>query len=77
MQEFIKDAILANEFPDLSLIRLVELTIHSIQNERPLFPCLLDEPAFYRKHFFYWVREALEEKKMLEQIQARDPFNEE
>jgi hypothetical protein len=77
MQEFIKDAILTNEFRDLPLVRLVELTVYSIQNERPIFPCLLDEPAFYRKHFSYWVREALEEKKMLEQMQARDPFGEE
>ncbi len=74
MEEHIKDAILANEFTDLVLLRLVELTLSSIQEERPLFPGLIEEPVFFRKYFHLWVSEALEEKKAMEQARAVDPF---
>jgi hypothetical protein len=77
MQEYVKDAIITNEFRDLVLIRLVELTIYSIQADKPLYINPLDEPAFYRKQFNLWVREALEEKKALEQAERFDPFSEE
>ncbi len=69
MEEHVKDAILTDEFSDLVLLRLVDLTITAIQEERPLFPNLLEEPAFYRKNFRLWVREAMEERKALEQAQ--------
>ncbi len=75
MEDYVKDAILTNEFTDLCLIRLVDLTITSIRNNRPLFPTLLDEPVFFRKYFYLWVSEALEEKKMLAEAEARDFLN--
>ena len=79
MEEYVKDAILTNEFTDLVLLRLVELTIASDQESRdnlcrPLFSSVLQEPVFFRKHFRLWVIEALEEKRTLD-AQA-DPFSE-
>ncbi len=76
MQEFVKDAILTGELDDINLIQLVDLTIYAIQNEKSLFLSPLDEPAFYRKKFYIWVREALEEKKALLQAEQFDPFRE-
>lgn len=75
MEECVKDAILTNEFTDLVLLRLVELTIYSIRSDRPLFPNPMQEPTFYRKYFRKWVDEALEEKKVISE--ARNPFTEE
>ncbi len=46
MAEHVKDAILVNEFQDLVLLRLVDLTVSAIRLDRPLFPSLLEEPAF-------------------------------
>jgi hypothetical protein len=74
MEEYVKDCLLTNEFTDLVLLRLVELTIASDQEGRPLFSNLLSEPVFFRKHFRLWVSEALEEKKALDQ--QADPFSE-
>lgn len=70
-----KDAIITNAFTDLVLLRLVDLTITSNQSGQPLFPNLLAEPVFFRKYFRLWVREALEEKKQLDE-QNNDPFAE-
>lgn len=77
MEEHVKDAILTNEFTDLVLLQLVELTIYSIRNDRPLFPNLMQEPTFYRKNFRQWVVEAMEEKRVMDEAQDRNPFIEE
>lgn len=77
MEEYVKDAIITNEFTDLCLLRLVELTIYSIRNDRPLFPNPLQEPAFYRKYFRQWVDEAIEEKRVISEAQGHNPFTEE
>ena len=69
MEEHVKDAILTNEFHDLVLLRLVELTIAAERTGQPIFPDLLHTPVFFRKHFQYWIREALEEKKVMEDPQ--------
>ncbi len=74
MGEFVKDAILLNEFHDLVLLRLVELSIAAIRTERPLFSSLIEEPAFYRKYFQVWVREALDEKDKLLSSQSEEVF---
>lgn len=70
MEERVKDAILTNEFTDLVLLRLVEITIAAIREGRALFPGPLQEPVFYRKHFHRWVREALDEQRMMEEAQS-------
>ena len=67
MEEYVKDAILTDEFDDLVLLRLVELAVAADREEQPLFPSILQTPVFFRKYFSYWVREALEEKKGMEQ----------
>ncbi len=77
MEEVVKDAVLTGEFSDLVLLRLIDLTATSIQDKRPLFPGLMDEPVFYRKYFYPWVNEALEEKKTMLAAQTRDVFSEE
>jgi len=74
MEEYVKDAILVNEFHDLVLLRLVELTIAAVRTDRPLFSSLIEEPAFYRKYFQVWVREALDEKEKLIASQHEDVF---
>ncbi len=74
MEEFVKDAILLNEFHDLVLLRLVELSIAAVRTERPLFSSLIEEPAFYRKYFQVWVREALDEKDKLLSSQSEEVF---
>ncbi len=77
MEDFVRDAILENDFHDLVLLRLVELTIADVQGSRPLFPGLIEEPAFYRKCFRQWVSEALEERRASEEYLDRKPFQEE
>ena len=74
MEEFVKDALLLNEFHDLCLLRLVELTVAAIRTERPLFSSLIEEPSFYRKYFQVWIREALDEKEKLLNAQSEDVF---
>jgi hypothetical protein len=67
MEEYVKDCILTNEYTDLVLLRLVEITIYSIHNDRQVFPSLIQEPVFYRKNFRVWVSQALEEKRAMEE----------
>lgn len=62
MGDTVKDAILTNEFHDYPLYRLVDLTITAITEDRPMFPTVFGEPAFYRT-FRQWVQEALDEKE--------------
>ena len=40
---------------------MLELAVYSILNDRPLFDQPLDEPAFYRRYFYRWVKEGIEE----------------
>lgn len=68
MGEYVKDAILTGDFHDLVLLRLVELTIAADRTKEPLFSSLLQTPAFFRKYFAAWVREALEEKQEMERL---------
>lgn len=65
MEEYVKDAMLVNEFQDLVLLRLVELAVTAIRTERPLFPSIIQEPVFFSKYFQVWIREALEERDKL------------
>ncbi len=74
MADYVKDAVLANEFHDLVLLRLVELTISAERSGRLLFSSLLDEPVFFRKYFQEWVHEALEERDRLMASQAVETF---
>ncbi len=74
MEDFVRDAILENDFHDLVLLRLVELTIADVQGSRPLFASLIEEPAFYRKCFRQWVSEALDERRASEEFAARGMF---
>lgn len=66
MEDYVKDAILVNEFSDLVLLRLVNITMRSIISGRPLFQSVLDEPVFFRDYFQTWVQEAMEEKKRMQ-----------
>jgi hypothetical protein len=72
MAEYVKDAILMNEFRDLVLIRLIDLTVTAERTGRPLFSTLLEEPVFFRKYFQVWIREALEERDRLASAQAEN-----
>ena len=65
LEEAVKDHILTGD-GDPVLRVLVDLTAASITEERPLFPNLLEEPAFFRKYFKSWVREGLLERAKLQ-----------
>lgn len=54
---------------DLVLNNLVELALASIREERPLFRGILEEPTFWRRHFFRWVKNWVEEEEALSQAQ--------
>jgi len=49
------------------LNHLVELSIASHRDGRPLFSNILDEPAFWRRHFHRMVKEVLDEEQALQQ----------
>ncbi len=51
------------DIDDPVLDTLIELTLQSDTENRPLFPNLIDEPIFYRKYFKRWVHEGLLEYK--------------
>lgn len=53
---------LTGESDDPILQGLLEITIASLNDGRPLFATLLEEPAFYRKFFKNWVIEGLRER---------------
>ncbi len=54
---------------DLTLNLLVETTIASILEKRPLFPSIAEEPLFYRRYFYRWVKEALDDEAALRKAQ--------
>ena len=62
LEDVVKDAILTDNFDDPVLTRLIEITLASITEKRPLFPSILDEPEFYRSHFRRWVEEGMQER---------------
>jgi hypothetical protein len=61
LEEAVNDAVLTETTDDRVLAFLLELTITSLTEERPLFPNPLDEPLLYRRHFRKWVEEGLRE----------------
>jgi hypothetical protein len=69
LEDSIKDAILTGSTPDPVLSVLLEITINSVTTGRPLFDNPLKEPAFYRRKFYPWVKEGIEEYR---KVQAGD-----
>jgi hypothetical protein len=63
-------AALGGDSDDLVLNTLIEVTIASIEEERPLFGSILEEPAFWRRHFYRWIKEYLEEEDALRKAQG-------
>ena len=47
---------------DIALNLLVEMTITSILEKRPVFPTIAEEPLIYRRYIYRWVKEALNEE---------------
>ena len=62
LEDTVKDAILTDDYEDAVLTRLIEITLASITEKRPLFPSILDEPEFYRRYFRRWVEEGMQER---------------
>ncbi len=61
MEELVKIATRdGSDDPTLDL--LVEMTIASILEKRPIFHSLAEEPLFYRRYIYRWVKEALDEE---------------
>lgn len=65
MEDTVEEAILAGTTNDPVLMTLVELTIVSIRESRPLFSNLMDEPILYR-HFRQAVERGLANLKKIE-----------
>ncbi len=68
MEEQVKIAV-RDGSDDASLNLLVETTIASILDSRPLFLSLAEEPLFYRRYIYRWVKEALDEDAALRNAQ--------
>jgi len=74
MAEAINDAIISGNTDDPILDTLLELVVFSVANNRPLFLDPIEEPIFYRRYFYVWVQEALEDAaKINKAIHGKDP----
>ena len=71
MEEVVRSCV-TGEIPDAIIGLIVELTVAAIQEDRPLFPNLLDEPVFYRRYIKRWVREELDQNSAILKKQAAD-----
>jgi hypothetical protein len=58
MDDAVGDAVISGATHDPVLAALIDITIASIREDRPLYPDLLDEPILYR-HFRGFVKKAL------------------
>ena len=68
MESAISDAILSGSSNDPVLVALLDLTIASIRDERPVFG-MLEEPVLYR-HFRKFTKKALDGKEKAENFMA-------
>ena len=74
MEEAVHDAILTGTTTDPALAILIEVTITSISEQRPIFFEPLNEPLMYRRYFKRWVADSLDELAKIEQTQRQiDP----
>jgi hypothetical protein len=48
---------------------LVSVTLASIDEERPLFASILDEPVFWKRYILHWVKMYLEEEDAVRMAQ--------
>ena len=53
-----------------ALSTLLEMTVVSITENRPIFENVADEPVFYRRHFYKWVKAIIDEEKAIQQSNA-------
>jgi hypothetical protein len=72
LEDEVKEAIAAGT-RDVILNMLLEVTMASLVDERPLFANIIDEPLFYRRYFLPWVREGLQELRTIENA-SREAF---
>ena len=63
IEDYVKDAILTEDFSDEYFASLFELTLTAKSSGRHLFANPMDEPLFYRRHFVRWIEEGMEEKR--------------
>jgi hypothetical protein len=68
MEELVKQTV-RDGSDDITLNLIVEMTIASIHEKRPVFSNLSDEPLFYRRYIYRWVREALNEEAAIRSAQ--------
>ncbi len=70
LEDIVKDAIYTETSVDPVLLKLIEITMTSITENRPLFPgSPLEEPSFFRRYFKRWVQESLEEVRKFKEQQ--------
>ena len=68
LAEAVNDAIITGHTNDEVLDLLLDITVVSITEGRPLFPNPLEEPVFYRRYFKEWVLEGLEDIQELKKL---------
>lgn len=68
MEEAVKVAVKEGT-DDMALSLLVETVLASINEKRPVFSTIAEEPLFYRRFFYRWVKEALEDEAALNKAQ--------
>ena len=68
MEEEVKIAVREGS-DDIALNLLIEMTIASIREKRPIFATLAEEPLFYRRYIYRWIKEALNEQAALDDAQ--------
>ena len=73
MESAVSDAIIAGSTQDPVLIALLDLTIASIRDERPVFSPL-DEPVLYR-YFRKFTKKALDGKEKIDNFMAGEIFH--
>jgi hypothetical protein len=68
LEDAVKDAIVEGRTGDRVLEILLEITLSTIADGRPLFLNPLEEPVLYR-HFRRWTTEGLEELAKLSKLE--------
>lgn len=71
MEEDVKDCF-HGEVSDVTLGMIVNLTVASLFENRPLFPNPLEEPYFYKTYIKTWVREEIDMDRAIANKQVAD-----
>jgi hypothetical protein len=69
MEKEVMGALEGEENDDMVLMSLLDYTMTSLVEKRPIFPNLADEPVFYRRYFRKWVKDYIDEQQQIAEAQ--------